>query len=43
MAVVLGNDVAEVVALEQNRAKGISARVEQRLINAPKAKILLRF
>ncbi|PLW33006.1 hypothetical protein PCASD_14905 [Puccinia coronata f. sp. avenae] len=35
MAVVLANDVAEVVALERNRAKGISARVEQRLINAP--------
>ncbi|PLW46293.1 hypothetical protein PCASD_03789 [Puccinia coronata f. sp. avenae] len=34
MAVTLANDVAEVVALERNRAKGITARVEQCLNNA---------
>ncbi|PLW19849.1 hypothetical protein PCASD_17229 [Puccinia coronata f. sp. avenae] len=35
MAVILAIDVAKVVALERNRAKGITACVEQRLNSAP--------
>ncbi|PLW44303.1 hypothetical protein PCASD_03857 [Puccinia coronata f. sp. avenae] len=35
MAVILAIDVAKVVALERNRAKGITARVEQCLNSAP--------
>ncbi|PLW06643.1 hypothetical protein PCANC_28828 [Puccinia coronata f. sp. avenae] len=35
MAITLANDVAEVVALERSCAKGITARVKQKIINAP--------
>ncbi|PLW18509.1 hypothetical protein PCANC_12258 [Puccinia coronata f. sp. avenae] len=35
MAITLANDVAEVLALEQSRAKGITAKVEQNLNTLP--------
>jgi hypothetical protein len=34
MAVLLANDVAEVLALERSRAWGITAKVEQRFSNS---------
>ncbi|PLW40193.1 hypothetical protein PCASD_12288 [Puccinia coronata f. sp. avenae] len=34
MAVSLANDVAEVLALERSRAKGITAKLEQRVLNS---------
>jgi hypothetical protein len=40
MAITLANDVAEVVALERSCAKGITARVEQKIINAPQRGIV---
>ncbi|PLW39892.1 hypothetical protein PCASD_07911 [Puccinia coronata f. sp. avenae] len=35
MAVKLTNNVAEVMAMEKSRAKGITARVEQRVLQSP--------